>query len=322
MLLDRQAQEVLDYFSSLAPAGGGALTPAQMREQYKRSRAALQSPAPEVAHAADVTIEGAGGPLALRHYRAIGTQHDELLPGIVYFHGGGWTTGDLDTHDVICRTLANALRGVVVAVDYRLAPEHKFPAALEDAITATQWVADNALRLSVDARSLAVAGDSAGGNLAAALALHARDAGGPALRAQALIYPALDFRAKHASHREFASGYLLTAEAIRGAMQAYLTSDTQVMDWRASPLLAADVSGLPATYVITAGFDPLRDEGEAYAERLHAAGVPVTYECFEGMIHGFLQMGARVAAAGHAIHRLGQGLRVAFGLSRSPGQPR
>lgn len=319
MLLDRQARDVLDWFATLAEPAPG---PAGARAFYRDSRTPLQAPPAAVEHVMALAFEGPGGPIALRHYRAIGTSTDDLLPGVVFFHGGGWTTGDLETHDGICRALANAVRGIVVAVDYRLAPEHRFPAAFDDAFAAVRWVDDNALRLGVDRRHLVVAGDSAGGNLAAAVAIAARDAGGPAIAAQALAYPALDFRMKLPSHREFADGYLLTEARIRASADAYLRSPADVEDWRASPLLVPDVTGLPPAVILTAGFDPLRDEGEAWAERLHAAGVPVTYECFEGMIHGFLQMGARVAAAPHAILRIAQGVRVALGLARPPGARR
>jgi acetyl esterase len=316
VLLDRQARDVLDWFATQPAPGAG--WPAA-RAWYRATRAPLQPPPVAVEHVMPLVLEGAGGPIPLRHYRPLGTTSSDLLPAIVFFHGGGWTTGDLDTHDGICRALANAVRGIVVAVDYRLAPEHRFPAAFDDCVAATRWVADEALRLGIDRRHLVVAGDSAGGNLAAAVAIAARNGDGPPIAAQALVYPALDFRMKLPSHREFAEGYLLGAAQIRASAEAYLRGPEDVDDWRASPLLVPDVTGLPPAIIVTAGFDPLRDEGEAYAERLHAAGVPVTYECFEGMIHGFLQMGARVAAAPHAIYRVGQGVRIALGLARPPG---
>lgn len=340
MRLDRQAQAALDHLAGLGPAPRASVTPALAREHYRTSRRDLQAPAPAVANVTDHSIDGPGGVLRLRHYRPAGgtvvpaagattattattvTTAVAALPGIVWFHGGGWTTGDLDTHDTVCRELANASRAVVVAVDYRLAPEHRFPAAVDDAIAATAWVADHAVMLGIDPALLAVAGDSAGGNLAAVVALDARDRGKPFLRGQALVYPALDFRMKHASHRAFATGYGLGAAALADAREAYLRNEADIHDWRASPLLVAELAGVAPAYILTAGFDPLRDEGEAYAERLHAAGVAVTYECFEGMIHGFLLMGGAIASAGHAIHRIALGLRQSFGLVKPPAMPR
>jgi acetyl esterase len=231
---------------------------------------------------------------------------------LVYFHGGGWTFGDLDTHDVVCRELANLARSALASVDYRLAPEHKFPAAVEDAVAATRWVAREATALALDPRRIAVGGDSAGGNLAAVVALVARDEGGPSLVMQVLIYPATDMAADTPSHAEFADGYVLTREAILWSRANYLRSPDDVADWRASPLRARDHTRLPPASIVTCGFDPLRDEGRAYADRLQAAGVPVTYECFEGMVHGFVTMGGAIAAAHHALYRCAQALRQAF----------
>jgi acetyl esterase len=199
----------------------------------------------------------------------------------------------------------------VLSVDYRLAPEHRFPAAFEDCVAAVRWTAEHATELGVDSDRIAVAGDSAGGNLAAGVALALRDAG-PRLALQVLIYPGLDMRGDTPSHKLFAKGYLLEREEIAWFQGNYLSSAAETLDWRASPLLAADHSGLPPAYIFTAGYDPLRDDGAAYAERLAACGVKVTYECFEGMIHGFITMGAALAAANHALYRVGQGLRLAF----------
>jgi acetyl esterase len=213
---------------------------------------------------------------------------------------------------VVCRELANLAHCAVASVCYRLAPEHKFPAAVEDAVAATRWVAREAEALVLDPGRIAVGGDSAGGNLAAVVALAARDEGGPKLLTQVLIYPATDMAADTPSHVEFADGYVLTRDAILWSRGNYLRSPDDVADWRASPLRARDHSRLPPAYVVTCGFDPLRDEGRAYADRLRAAGVPVTYECLEGMVHGFVTMGGVIAAAQHALYRCAQGLRQAF----------
>ncbi|MCZ7566826.1 MAG: alpha/beta hydrolase [Burkholderiales bacterium] len=303
-MLERAARANLPPYAALGAEAARAL--------YRETRAKLASAPPEVERVEDLQTDGAAGAIPVRHYRALGAAPEERLPALVYFHGGGWTIGDLDTHDVVCRELANLARCAVVSVDYRLAPEHRFPAAVEDALAATRWVARMAGPLAIDATRLAVGGDSAGGNLAAVVAIALRDAGDPPLAAQVLIYPATDLAADAPSHFEFAEGYLLTREAVMWFTGNYLRDPADAADWRASPLRARDLSRLPPAYVVTAGFDPLRDEGRAYADRLSAAGVPATYECFEGMIHGFVTMGGVIAAAHHALYRVATGLRQAF----------
>jgi acetyl esterase len=218
---------------------------------------------------------------------------------LVYFHGGGWTIGDLDTHDTLCRELAHRAGCAVVAVDYRLAPEHRFPAAVDDAIAATRWVRDNAALLKVDAERLAVGGDSAGGNLAAVVAITARDAGEP-IAYQLLVYPATDMRCALPSHRSNGQGYLLTVDTI-AYFRGHYIDDPLYDDWRASPLLARDLSRLPPALLVTAGLDPLRDEGLAYADRLADAGNAVTQVCFERQIHGFITMGRVIPEASSAV---------------------
>jgi len=220
---------------------------------------------------------------------------------LVYYHGGGWTIGDLDTHDVLCRELCNGSRAVVVAVDYRMAPEHRFPTAVDDAIAATAWVRRQASELGVDAARLAVGGDSAGGNLAAVVAIAARDAGDLPIAYQLLIYPATDMRRGHPSHSANGSGYLLTTETISYYHDHYIVDPAHDLDWRASPLLHPDLSRLPPALVLTAGFDPLRDEGFEYANRLAAAGNRATYVCFERQIHGFITMGKVIDEANAAV---------------------
>jgi acetyl esterase len=310
--LDPQAKAVLERVARANLPPYPQLGAAAARELYRETRGALAAPPPEVDSVADLHASGPAGDIRVRLYRPRGAADAGPLPALVYFHGGGWTIGDLDTHDVVCRTLADLARSAVVSVDYRLAPEHKFPAAVDDAVAATRWVAREAGRLGIDARRIAVGGDSAGGNLAAVVALATRDEGGPPLAMQTLIYPATDMAADTASHRRYAEGHLLTRDAILWFKGNYLRDAADEADWRASPLQAADLSRLPPAYVITAGFDPLVEEGRAYADRLAAAGVPVTYECFEGMIHGFVTMGGAIAAAHHALTRCAQGLRAAF----------
>jgi acetyl esterase len=231
---------------------------------------------------------------------------------LVYFHGGGWTIGDLDTHDTLCRTLANQAAGAVVAVDYRMGPEHRFPAAVDDALAATVWVGAHAADLGLDAQRLALGGDSAGGNLAAVVALALRDVGhAPQPRLQLLIYPATDMRAVAPSHTSNGEGYLLTHETMVWFRNHYL-APAQWTDWRASPLLAENLAGLPPALVITAGHDPLRDEGRQYADALSAAGTPTQYICFERQIHGFILMGKVLDEANTAVGLCAQALRRAW----------
>jgi acetyl esterase len=309
--LDPQARAVIERLAASGAPPLHGLAPDEARRAYRASRAALAAAPARVEEIREVSIPGPAGRLRARLYHPGGT--GSAPPGMVYFHGGGFIYGDLDTHDVVCRGIAQGTPCAVVSVDYRLAPEHRFPAAVEDAFAATAWIAANSAALGIDPVRLVVAGDSAGGNLAAVTALMARDAGGPALSMQVLVYPTTDFAEEAESVASFAEGYLLTRESVRWVKRSYLRGERDALDWRASPLRAGDLSGLPATYIITAGFDPLRDEGRAYAERLARAGTAVTHECFEGQVHGFLMMGADIAAAGHAIQRIGQMLRMHFG---------
>ena len=315
MTLDSQARALLERAAQAKHPPVHTVSPREARRMYREMCRALQPPAPEVAAVSELSFPGPGGPLALRLYRPRGAQQARL-PAVVFFHGGGVTVGDLDTHDVPCRTLANFSRCAVLSVDYRLSPEHKFPAAFEDGVAAVRWTAAHAAGLGLDAERIVVAGDSAGGNLAAGAALALRGEG-PRIALQVLIYPGLDMHGTLPSHTEFAHGYLLEREDILWFMANYLDSEADALDWRASPLLAADHRGLPPAYIVTAGFDPLRDEGAAYAQRLTASGVRVTYECFEGMIHGFVTMGAALAAANHALYRVGQVLRLEFSRTGS-----
>jgi len=311
MPVDPQMQGVIERVAKSALPPFYAVSADEARRLYKETRAALSPPAPAVEAVRGLAASGPAGPIPLRLYRGLGTAAGVSLPVLVYFHGGGWTVGDLDTHDIVCRTLANKALCAVIAVDYRMGPEHKFPAAVEDCIAATRWVAEHGTALGVDAARIAVGGDSAGGNLATVVAIALRDAGGPPLTFQALAYPATDQRMNSDSHAKFGEGYLLTRNNMIWFRDNYL-APADYDDWRASPLLAADLARLPPAHIITAGYDPLLDEGRAYSERLVAAGVPVVYECFEGMAHGFLTMGGVVAAANHALYRLGQSLAQAF----------
>lgn len=290
------------------------LSPPAARQLFRDTRAAVSPPAPPVSRVDDLAMPGPGGPLRLRHYRPSRSPVSAVLPVLVYFHGGGWVIGDLDTHDIACRLYANTAGCAVVSVDYRLSPECKFPGAVEDAIAATRWVHANAGALRIDNSRMAVAGDSAGGNLATVTALALRDAGGPALRVQLLIYPVTDLRMNTESYRRRGEGYLLTRRSMEWFRDQYLRSAADVTDWRASPLLAKSLAGLPPAYIVTAGFDPLRDEGRDYADRLTRAGVPVMHECYDGMIHGFFGMSGILSVAGAALVRAGQVLGGAFSV--------
>ena len=310
--LDPQARAVIESAARAPGPVPGSLGVAEARRLYRETRLRLAPPPVAVEEARDFSFPGPAGDIGARYYRLLGAKPGEALPAVVYFHGGGWTCGDLDTHDSVCRGIAAHGRCAVVAVDYRMGPEHKFPAAVEDAVAAVQWVGKNAASLAIDAARLAVAGESAGGNLAAVAAIALRDSQ-PGLAMQVLVYPVTDQAADTDSLRRFAQGYSLTRELLRWYQRQYLRDERDRADWRASPLRAREHSRLPSAYVITAGFDPLLDEGLAYAERLEQAGVAVTYECFEGQIHGFLPMGGAIAAAHHAHYRIGQMLRMRFG---------
>jgi acetyl esterase/lipase len=311
MTIDPQMAAVIERVAKSTLPPFYTVSAQEARRLYKETRAVLAPPVPDVGEVRDQAASGPAGPIPLRLYRGLGTAAGAPLPVLVYFHGGGWTIGDLDTHDIVCRTLANNAGCAVIAADYRMGPEHKFPAAVDDCIAVVRWVAREAGALGVDAARIAVGGDSAGGNLATVVAITLRDAGGPRLVFQALVYPGTDQRMDTASHAKFGEGYLLTRNNMLWFRDNYL-SPGDYDDWRASPIRAADLSQLPPAHIITAGYDPLLDEGRAYSDRLVASGVPVLYECFEGMAHGFLTMGGVVAAANHALYRIGQSLAQAF----------
>ncbi len=264
-------------------------SPAAMRASRHKSIGLVTAPAASMAAISDQQIPGTSAPLPVRIYTPIDSPTP--LPIIVYFHGGGWVLGDLESHDNLCRSLAAKAGAVVVAVDYRLAPEHIFPAALDDAAVALRWTIDNASALNGDPTRLAVAGDSAGGNIAAALSALESEQNNTSIAAQVLLYPAVDLsNLDRQSAMQFAEGYFLTRERMAWFIQQYVPDATLRLDPRASPLLAADHSGLPPTLVITAEFDPLRDEGEAYAQALDKAGVSTRTKRFDGVLHGFVSM--------------------------------
>jgi acetyl esterase len=311
--LDPQARLLMDVVARKAAPAFHTLDVARAREETRKLHLYCSPDLPAVAASIDIGIPREhGDPLPARLTRPAGSTAGNPLPLLIYFHGGGWTVGDLDSYDCLCRLLANQAACAVLSVDYRLAPEHPFPAAVEDADLAVRWAADQAAQLVVDPRRIAVGGDSAGGNLAAVAAILARDRGQPPLVFQLLIYPATDQGSERPSQRQFGRGYLLDLESIRYFQHKYLRHARDYADWRASPLLAADLSRLPPALVITAGFDPLLDDCIAYADRLAAAGVPVEYRCYEGMIHGFITLGKVFPIAGEAIALAATALEAAF----------
>ena len=307
-MLDPQARALIDLMIEKGVPPTHTLTPAQARAFYRDRRTFTQPEPPAMAQVRELRA----GEVPLRLYRPAGTSGSERLPVLVYFHGGGWTIGDLDTHDVLCRQLAQASGAAVVSVDYRLGPEQRFPAAVDECVAATRWVRAQADTLALDASRLAVGGDSAGGNLAAVVCLVLREAGEPLPAFQLLIYPATDMRAGAPSHTSNGQGYLLTRDSIAYYRGHYLADAAQWTDWRASPLLAPDHRGLPPALVLTGGFDPLRDEGLQYANALSAAGVPAQYVCFERQIHGFITMGRLLEEANTAVELCAGALRRAW----------
>ncbi len=312
MALDPQARAVIDLVIKSGRPPYHQLSPKDARQLFRETRPASTPVPPEIGVVRNVLAEGRHGAIPLRVYRPAGVAATAPLPGLVYFHGGGWVIGDLETHDVLCRQITAEAGISVVSVDYRLAPEHKFPAAVDDAWDATRWVSASADSLGIDARRVAVGGDSAGGSLAAVVALMARDAGAPAVAFQALLYPVTDVGAEAASYRDFADGYMLTRDSMRWFIAQYLDSKDQAADWRASPLRAATLAGLPPALIVTAGNDPLRDEGHAYAQRLRDADVRVDDVCYGGMLHGFVPMGRLLDSGNRAVSHIAASLREAL----------
>lgn len=282
------------------------------RRLYRDTRGALTPDPPGVESVQLLMAPGRAGPVPVRSYRPKGAGRDEVLPALVYFHGGGWVIGDLDTHDVVCRTLCNGARCAVFSVEYRKAPESPFPAAVEDCFAALNFVFQGAMDLRINAKQLAVGGDSAGGNLATVIALMARDAGGPAISFQLLIYPGCDQRMRHASIKRNGEGYLLTEKSMHYFRGHYLPRKKDWLDWRASPLLAKSLKGLPPAFVMTAGFDPLVDEGREYAERMQKEGVRVEYKNYADMVHGFITMGRVLDTANAALADCAAALQKAW----------
>ncbi len=312
MTLDPQADAMLRQMEKDGVPDISEMSVPQAR-MFLQTAFANMVPNPEpMAEVRNFTVPGPAGRLPVRLYKPEGA--GLLPPLVVFFHGGGWVIGTIESHDPTCRALASASGCAVASVEYRLAPETSFPAAPEDCYAATRWLAENASELGVDGSRLAVAGDSAGGNLAAVVALMARQEGGPEISYQVLIYPAVDVAGDYPSRTENAEGYFLTGRAMEWFYDHYLQDETHAREPLASPILAEDHSGLPPAIVITAGYDPLRDEGEAYAQKLSDAGVDVKVNRYEGEIHGFASMIGALDEARDAINEIGKELRTVFKL--------
>jgi len=308
MPLDARARRFLDTLA----ASGAASTLALTVEERRRSLAQLLSfggPVPTVGSVAERTLPGPASQLRLRIYTPAGVETHAVLPGLVYFHGGGLVAGSLDTHDGICRALTQASGCRLLAVDYRLAPEHPFPGAVEDGLSATAWVAAHTAELGLDPERLGISGDSAGATLAAVVCQSAVAASQARLACQFLICPIMDYAAESDSRRSLADGYLVDRATLEHDLRHYLPAGADRSDPRVSPLRAPELRGLPPTCVHTAEYDPLRDEGAAYAERLLAAGVSSTYRCHPGMIHLFYGLGALIPYATTALQLMGADLR-------------
>jgi len=312
MSLDPDAQAVLDLIKAAGRPPFEQLTPDEARQAYMNSRRLLQPEPEEVAESRDTTVSGPHGPIPVRLYRPAGTAAADILPAMVYYHGGGWLLGGLDSHDVVCRRFANAARCRVVSVDYRMAPEVKFPAAVDDCAAVTDWAIQQAASLGIDPAKVAVGGDSAGGNLAAVMALMARDGTLPPLAYQLLIYPATDMAMTSVSAQTVRDGVPLTSSTMKWFIDHYMRSRSDELDWRASPLRAASVAGTAPALVLTVGHDPLRDEGIAYAQRLEREGVRVIHIHYSDQVHGFMSMGKMIRAADQAIDQMARALHKAL----------
>lgn len=284
MALNPQLKDILDMLNSVEVSDLESVSPAEMRAMFDLPMEGEPEP---VGRVEDRQVPGADGPLNARIYRPEGKGP---FPLMAFFHGGGFVLCDLETHDGLCRALCNAVGCVVVSVDYRLAPEARFPAAPEDCFSATQWCADHASELDGDPERLIVAGDSAGGCLAAVVAQIARDRRGPKIAHQLLMYPVTDRNFERESYLKYGEGYFLTREMMQWFWKHYLADEADAQNPYAAPLQSQELANLPPATVITGGYDPLKDEGKAYADKLAAAGVDVSYRCFEDMIHGFLSL--------------------------------
>jgi len=310
--LDPQLQLLLRLMAATGLPRLESLSPVEARAFFRASAGLLTHAPARMSRVLDRAVPGPDGDVAVRIYipRAGHSPH----PVLVYYHGGGWTVGDLDTHDSVARAFADEGECIVVSVDYRMGPEHRFPAAVDDSVAAFAWVAAHAAEFGGDATRLAVGGDSAGGNLAAVVAQQTLAGGARCPDFQLLIYPVTDLGAESESYETFADGFYLTRVLMRWFAGNYIADPAQRLDPRASPLRAGSLAGLPSAFLLTAGYDPLRDEGKAYANRLLEAGVDVEYRNYDSLIHGFLSMGGVVREARRAFDDAVAALRIGLGV--------
>jgi acetyl esterase len=299
--LDRETEALVHWATSSPAPPLWTLAPDAARVEYRRSLAKTEIAPPPIGKASDLAVPGPVGPMRLRHY-VPADPSSAAETAILFMHGGGCVLGDVESHDVLCRTLCHDTGATVFSLDYRLAPEHPFPAAVEDTVAALTWLSREAARLGLDVERIAVAGDSAGAGLAAVALHETKGRLAAPVRAQALIYPALDLRSRLPSRKELAQHFPIPCDMIDWFFGHYFGIAWPFTDPRAIPTLYEDYTGLPPALIITAGHDPLRDEGQEYAETLAAAGVPIEYECVEGTIHGFMNMG-RVLRKAHGRAR-------------------
>ena len=313
MPLDAEARMILDLMKQSGRPELQTLSAKEGRAQADVLSERAEADAPDVARVEDGALPGPAGAIAYRRYWPLGSSA-ATLPTLIYYHGGGFVIGNLETHDSTCRRIANKSGCQVIAIDYRLAPEHPFPAPVDDAIAAFRHIRDHAATFATAAGTLAVGGDSAGGNLAAVVCQAMRDAKQPGPSFQMLIYPATDSVNANASRRDNSEGYFLTEKLMAWFFDKYAPKGVDQSDMRISPLLAKDFSGLPAAFVLTAGYDPLRDEGRAYADKLLAAGIKTTYTNFPGTIHGFFSMTRFLPQGLKANDEAAYAMRAHFGI--------
>lgn len=311
MPLDPQVRAVLDAAKKANLPELWQLTPDEARAEYRRRVNRVKADI-DIYRTEDRSIDGPDCEVPVRIFTPRKVKSQEKLPALIWYHGGGYVIGDLDTHDSVCRALSNEADCIVVSVDYRLAPEFKFPAAVDDCVTALKWVAKHADEINVDATRIALGGDSAGGNLATVVAILARESGFPKIVFQLLVYPVTAPEPETKSHYAFAEGYMLTRKTITWFFEHYIRSSKDTQDFRYAPLETDDLSSLPPSLVIVAGYDPLRDEGIEYAEALIHAGNRVRLSNYEGMTHGFYLMGGVIDAANRAVSESAAMLREAF----------
>lgn len=312
--LDPQLQLLLRLMAAAGLPRVESLSPADARKLFRDSATLLQHSPADMARILDRPIPAPHGEIPVRIY--VPKTGTSPHPVLVYYHGGGWTIGDLDTYDNVARALAERAECIVVSVDYRMGPEDPFPASIDDALAAFAWVAEHAGEFGGDPSRIAVGGDSAGGNLSAAVAQETLRRGVRGPDFQLLIYPVTDLAEEYESYETFSDGFYLTRSLMRWFKDNYCTTDEQRLDPRASPLRAGDFSGLPPAFVLTAGYDPLRDEGKAYAQRLLEAGVDVEYRNYDSLIHGFVSMAGVVREAGRAFADVVAALRIGLGVDR------